>query len=218
MEHVSDAYACSTTKGLGQIRRNVGDGICHECSEHGEFADTWEASSRQLAASWLACDYLSSTGTRLDRQFTEPPPPPPPLSSRHAYAMKGYHIRIVLSSPVAALGPPSQATSKSYKQPLSALNASPTFVPISLFQPLPSHPQRSAYRRNTLSTYSSSSAPPIQSLSHRDYRFGPIRVDWVDFADMEASGSGFVTVGSGKEREKSAQRKGVHVFLAWKYD
>ncbi|TBU27232.1 zf-UBP-domain-containing protein [Dichomitus squalens] len=101
--------------------------------------------------------------------------------------MRGYHIRIVLS-------PPAKFS--------SVLNESQTFIPISLFQSLPAHSQRFASRRNTLSVYSSSSLSQSQDISHKDYRLGPIRVDWVDFTDME---SGFVTVGSGKEREKSAQ-------------
>ncbi|EJF64159.1 zf-UBP-domain-containing protein [Dichomitus squalens LYAD-421 SS1] len=112
--------------------------------------------------------------------------------------MRGYHIRIVLSPPAVTSVSPSPTTSTSYKKFSSVLNESQTFIPISLFQSLPAHSQRFASRRNTLSVYSSSSLSQSQDISHKDYRLGPIRVDWVDFTDME---SGFVTVGSGKERE-----------------
>ncbi|KDR80572.1 hypothetical protein GALMADRAFT_240888 [Galerina marginata CBS 339.88] len=63
----------------------------------------------------------------------------------------GYHIRIVLN--------PSNHS----------------FIPASLFQPLPSHSKKSSQRRNTLS------GPPAQT---KDYRFGPITIDWIDFDHM----------------------------------
>ncbi|KAF8909339.1 BRCA1-associated protein 2-domain-containing protein [Gymnopilus junonius] len=62
---------------------------------------------------------------------------------------RGYHIRIVLNSE----------------------NNSSSFIPASLFQPLPSHSAKSSLRRNTLS-------------QPKDYRYGPITIDWIDFDHM----------------------------------
>ncbi|KAI1793583.1 zf-UBP-domain-containing protein [Ganoderma leucocontextum] len=125
--------------------------------------------------------------------------------------MRGYHIRISLtsSSTSASVLPP--ATSTSYKPPPSVPNRSQAFTPSSLFQPLPPHSQPSApfaTRRNTLSAYSDPSGVLARDTDRKDCRLGPIRVDWVDSSTMDASGDAFMTVGSGKEREKSAQCKG----------
>ncbi|KAI0741537.1 zf-UBP-domain-containing protein [Daedaleopsis nitida] len=128
--------------------------------------------------------------------------------------MRGYHIRISLTHPKALPGP-SSTTSTSYKQQsaIAASGATGTqpFVPSSLFQPLPAHGPRFSARRNTLSVYK----PPLDkekqqedSSDSRDYRFGPIRVDWVDFSSMDPPVSSFIKVSSGKEREKPAQRRG----------
>ena len=125
-------------------------------------------------------------------------------------AMRGYHIRITLS-PHA--GPSSATTSTSYKQ--ASLSGSPSsapqpFVPTSLFQPLPSHPPRFSTRRNTLSVHSSSLDRSPSEPARKDCRLGPLRIDWVDFSDMDVSGAAFIKVGSGKERERSSsQRKGA---------
>lgn len=49
--------------------------------------------------------------------------------------------------------------------------------PASLFQALPNHtPALISKRRDTLLNHKS-----------KDYRFGPIRIDWIDFGDMNAS-------------------------------
>ncbi|KAF8817504.1 BRCA1-associated protein [Phlegmacium glaucopus] len=72
--------------------------------------------------------------------------------------MRGYHIRIVLN-------PSKQLPSDS-------------FVPASLFQPLPSHSHKSTLRRNTLSR------PNL----NKDYRVGPISIDWIDFDQMTIHG------------------------------
>ncbi|PPR03194.1 hypothetical protein CVT26_008042 [Gymnopilus dilepis] len=67
---------------------------------------------------------------------------------------RGYHIRIVLNPE----------------------HKSNSFIPASLFQPLPSHSAKSTVRRNTLS----------RPLPHqtKDYRYGPITIDWIDFDHM----------------------------------
>ncbi|TDL23678.1 BRCA1-associated protein [Rickenella mellea] len=72
--------------------------------------------------------------------------------------MRSFHLRIQL-----------ETQSKTQRA------QSDTFTPASLFQKLPSHntnsrtPARSALRRNTL-----------LKASGRDYRLGPIRIDWID--------------------------------------
>ena len=67
---------------------------------------------------------------------------------------RGYHIRIVLNPE----------------------HKSNSFIPASLFQPLPSHSAKSTVRRNTLSR----PLPP----QTKDYRYGPITIDWIDFDHM----------------------------------
>ncbi len=80
---------------------------------------------------------------------------------------RGYHIRIVLN-------PESDPSSKK------------PFVPASLFQPLPNHSPKSSIRRNTFSR---------PSAENKDYRLGPITIDWVDFDYMSILHSA-----SGKEK------------------
>lgn len=64
--------------------------------------------------------------------------------------MRGYHIRIVLNAK-------SQRSSQS------------TFTPDSIFDKLPTHPPNPTNRKNA--TFNS---------HKKDYRFGPIRIDWMD--------------------------------------
>jgi BRCA1-associated protein len=71
--------------------------------------------------------------------------------------MRAYHVRIVLQRI-----PPSKS-----KQQTDA------FVPLSLWQPLPTHPHKSTARRNA--TF---------NPRGKDYRFGPIALDWVDLDNM----------------------------------
>src|SRR5579863_2938717 len=69
---------------------------------------------------------------------------------------RAYHVRIVISS-------------SKFEQP-------DTFIPVSLWQPLPAHPRRSTARRNA--TF---------NPRGKDYRFGPIALDWIDLDDMAPS-------------------------------
>jgi hypothetical protein len=77
----------------------------------------------------------------------------------HLPRMRGYHVRIVLHH---------VSPSKSEQ--------TDTFTPLSLWQPLPSHPNRSTARRNA--TF---------NPRGKDYRFGPIALDWVDLDNMSSS-------------------------------
>jgi hypothetical protein len=74
--------------------------------------------------------------------------------------MPGYHIQIVLNPPRTSHQPHPDS-----------------FIPASLFQPLPNHSSKSTLlRRDTLS----------RSNLNKDYRTGPIRIDWIDFEQMSS--------------------------------
>lgn len=75
---------------------------------------------------------------------------------------RGYHIRIVLN--------PANIT-----RPSTSSQLPDSFIPASLFQPLPSHSAKSSLRRNTLSR-----TPTLRA----DYRTGPLSIDWIDFDHM----------------------------------
>ncbi|KAJ6485882.1 hypothetical protein C8R45DRAFT_1062723 [Mycena sanguinolenta] len=78
--------------------------------------------------------------------------------------MRGYHIRIFI-------------------QPKTNSNSSPdTFTPSSIFANLPAQSPKPVTRRNS-----------TLNPRHKDYRFGPIRLDWVDF-DMSDK-----TIGKARE-------------------
>ncbi|KAF8967694.1 hypothetical protein BDZ97DRAFT_1656175 [Flammula alnicola] len=83
---------------------------------------------------------------------------------------RGYHIRIVLNPESSTTRPSSSQTPES-------------FIPASLFQPLPSHSSKSTLRRNTLSRGIPVLGPPA-SKKDSDYRLGPISLDWIDFDHM----------------------------------
>jgi hypothetical protein len=73
--------------------------------------------------------------------------------------MRAYHVRIVLHR---------VSSSKSEQTDF--------FTPLSLWQPLPTHPHKSTARRNA--TF---------NPRGKDYRFGPIALDWVDLDNMSSS-------------------------------
>lgn len=73
--------------------------------------------------------------------------------------MRAYHVRIVVHH---------VSSSKSEKID--------PFTPLSLWQPLPTHPHKSTARRNA--TF---------NPRGKDYRFGPIALDWVDLDNMSSS-------------------------------
>jgi BRCA1-associated protein len=86
--------------------------------------------------------------------------------------MRGYHIHIIVQ----------QKTQISSYQP----QAADTFIPSHLFQHLPAHKPRSTRRQNA--TFNS---------QNKDYRFGPVRVDWMDFENMSRASYSAV----GKEKD-----------------
>ncbi|KAG6867996.1 hypothetical protein C0993_008603 [Termitomyces sp. T159_Od127] len=76
---------------------------------------------------------------------------------------RGYHIRIIVQR--------REELSRSQPQ------AADFFIPSRLFQRLPAH--RVRRKRPPVDQYN-----PQSESSNRDYRFGPIQIDWVDFEDM----------------------------------
>lgn len=103
----------------------------------------------------------------------------------------GYHIRISVKKPA-----PPPSTSSSF-QPVH-LDTTSSFVPHSLFQTLPAHPPRSTARRYTIH---SPRQPAVHDSGrpHQDYRFGPLRVDWVDFNHMDLDGAKKASTGKEKQ-------------------
>ncbi|KAI5989339.1 hypothetical protein EDD15DRAFT_1318404 [Pisolithus albus] len=90
---------------------------------------------------------------------------------------RSYHIRITVRRKVEI--------SQSHPHTVD------TFVPQTLFQRLPSHSPKPTSRRNA-----------IFNSAHRDYRYGPIRLDWTEFEHMSTSG----LQSSGKEKDRSGGR------------
>ncbi|KAF7977078.1 hypothetical protein HWV62_4647 [Athelia sp. TMB] len=85
---------------------------------------------------------------------------------------RGYHIRIVLY-------PKSNTSSLKLNT-----NDSSSFIPASLFQQLPAQKPRQTTRQNA-----------IHNSKQKDYRYGPIRLDWVEFDKMSTG----VVIGKEKE-------------------
>src|ERR1700728_2126535 len=86
--------------------------------------------------------------------------------------MRGYHIRIILHP-----NPPLSASNSSFPN-------TDTFIPTSIFEHLPAQLPKHTARRNALF-----------NSKHKDYRYGPIRLDWVDFDNMSTAAV------NGKEKE-----------------
>ena len=103
----------------------------------------------------------------------------------------GYHIVISLSKP----DPQAIQASSSYHR--SHFVDTPTVVPSSVFDILPSHPPKPAPRRYT---FHHPRGEEHAQLEQRDYRFGHLRIDWLDFdiTNMNADAKKSAT---GKERE-----------------
>jgi len=97
--------------------------------------------------------------------------------------MRRYHIHVRLHK-----------HPKSISQSNQTSDESGTFLPAFLFQQLPSHKAKPTARRNA--TF---------NPSHKDYRFGPIRIDWVDFEDMSKATYG----GGAGGKEKDPKARGM---------
>lgn len=107
----------------------------------------------------------------------------------------GYHIRISVSKLSS-----SASTSGSYQR--SHLEST-GFVPSSIFEPLPAHPPKQTARRYT---FDHPREQTTEDRQRKDYRYGPLRVDWVDFDSMDLTGAGRAT----HSRDKSIHVKGLY--------
>jgi len=90
--------------------------------------------------------------------------------------MKGYHIVIRVtaqSNPTATKTPTTTAKTGT---PARAAWTTNTFIPKSIFESLPSHTPRKTSRNNA-----------ILGSKRRDYRYGPIRIDWLDLKSSSQS-------------------------------
>ena len=96
--------------------------------------------------------------------------------------MPGYHIQIVLNP---------ENSPRTFQQ-----SHPDSFIPASLFQPLPNHSPKS--RRDTLSR------PNL----NKDYRTGPIRIDWIDFEQMSS------ILHSGKKVKEDGRGVKLHLHLS----
>ena len=102
--------------------------------------------------------------------------------------MRGYHVRIrVTAQSTSATAPTRLTRTTKTGKPTRAAWTTETFIPKSIFESLPSHTPRKTPRNNA--TFSS---------KRRDYRYGPIRIDWLDLKSPSQSSS------SMKELESSA--------------
>ncbi|KAH9840224.1 zf-UBP-domain-containing protein [Rhodofomes roseus] len=108
--------------------------------------------------------------------------------------MRNIRIRISLRS---RSNIPTASTS--YTSPSTA---SSCVVPSSIFQPLPSHKPGPTGRRHTVTERARNDDAALT-----DYRFGPIRIDWVDCAFETMSVAGSKKAGVGKEKATDARRK-----------
>ena len=91
--------------------------------------------------------------------------------------MRRYHIVISVHREIDA--------SKSLHYPRQ------TFIPKSFFQHLPSHTPRPTTRQNA-----------IINTARKDYRFGPIRIDWIDLGDMPLHTGKEKDIGKGVRPER----------------
>lgn len=79
--------------------------------------------------------------------------------------MRGYHVRIRVT-----IQPATPTTPTAAKTPTKAAAwTTNTFVPKSIFESLPSHNPRKTSKNKA-----------ILGSKRRDYRYGPIRIDWLD--------------------------------------
>ncbi|KAJ6581197.1 BRCA1-associated protein [Mycena capillaripes] len=99
--------------------------------------------------------------------------------------MRGYHIHISIQLKAGSTQPSS----------------SRTFTPGSVFVKLPAETPKPTARRNT-----------IYNPRNKDYRFGPIRLDWVDFVMSEKA-----AYSAGKAREYSRAEPAAATFIPSKH-
>lgn len=89
------------------------------------------------------------------------------LNSRRI--MRGYHIRIRVTVRSTSSGTKTPTTTAKTGTPARAAWTTDAYIPKSIFESLPSHTPRKTSRNNA-----------ILGSKRRDYRYGPIRIDWLD--------------------------------------
>ncbi|KAF9644977.1 zf-UBP-domain-containing protein [Thelephora ganbajun] len=83
--------------------------------------------------------------------------------------MRGYHIRIRVTAQSTSTTTKTPTTTATTGAPVRVAWTTETFIPKSIFESLPSHIPRKTSRNNA-----------ILGSKRRDYRYGPIRIDWLD--------------------------------------
>ena len=129
------------------------------------------------------------------------------LSSRHI--MRGYHVKIRVTVQSTSTTATTTATARKLGR---AAWTTDTHIPKSIFESLPSHTPRKTSRNHA-----------ILGSKRKDYRYGPIRIDWLD---LNGSGPSFISggtktsaegdtmdsVASGKERDPRVRGEGLFGF------
>ena len=124
----------------------------------------WEIRSR---GRFSALAYAIALTTALPRQTLKPKLGEDVLNTRHI--MRGYHIRIRVTVRSTSTATKTPTTTVATGTPARAAWTTDTYVPKSIFESLPSHTPKKTSRKNA-----------TLGSKRRDYRYGPIRIDWLD--------------------------------------
>jgi BRCA1-associated protein len=128
--------------------------------------------------------------------------------------MRGYHIRIRVTAQSTSTPTKTPTTTATTGKPARATWSTDTFTPKSIFESLPSHTPRKTSKKNA-----------TLGSKRRDYRYGPIRIDWLDLKSSpplpsSAEGPKTGTMGdapttsaSGNGKEKGPRRRGWIDYL-----
>ena len=111
--------------------------------------------------------YVITLTTALPRQTLKSKLGRDVLNSRHI--MRGYHIRIRVTVRSTSSGTKTPTTTAKTGTPARAAWTTDTYIPKSIFESLPPHTPKKTTRNNA-----------ILGSKRRDYRYGPIRIDWLD--------------------------------------
>lgn len=95
--------------------------------------------------------------------------------------MRGYHIRIRVIAQPTSTATKTPATTATTGKPARAAWTADTFIPKSIFESLPSHKPRKTSRNRA-----------ILGSKRRDYRYGPIQIDWLDLKSPPQTSSAVI--------------------------
>ena len=128
---------------------------------------TGEIRSRgRLPTRFSALDYAITLATAPPRRILKLKLGENVLNSRRI--MRGYHIRIRVTSQSTSTATKTPTTTAKTGAPRAAWTTG-TYIPKSIFEILPSHTPKKTSRNNA-----------ILGSKRTDYRYGPIRIDWLD--------------------------------------